>query len=122
LLVDRIIGHEVVAGLEIAERYRIGLMIGPRPIPDARAAGAAKEKVGGVTALAGVLPHPCFFFAIDADLLDGKTDLRGEGAAAARLALAAMADRHADRIAGAGDAKLAAAAGGMADALGHLAA
>src|SRR3546814_9182169 len=50
LFVNRIIGHEAVAGFEIAERDRIGVMIGPRPIPDARTAGAAKEEVGGVAA------------------------------------------------------------------------
>src|SRR3546814_9956524 len=81
-------------------------MIGPRPIPDARTAGAAKEEVGGVAAGAGILPHLRFFFAIDADLPGGETDLCGKGAAAARLALAAMADRHADRLAGAGHANL----------------
>src|SRR3546814_18522853 len=97
-------------------------MIGPRPIPDARTAGAAKEEVGGVAAGAGILPHLRFFFAIDADLPGGETDLCGKGAAAARLALAAMADRHADRLARAGHANLTAAAGGVADGLGPFAA
>src|SRR3546814_11737566 len=46
--------------------------------------------------------------------------LCGKGAAAARLALAAMADRHADRLAGAGHANLTAAAGGVADGHGHF--
>src|SRR3546814_8359090 len=97
-------------------------MIGPRPIPYARTAGAAKEEVGGVAASAGILQHLRFFFAIDADLPGGETDLCGKGAAAARLALAAMADRHADRLACAGHANLTAAAGGVADGLGHFAA
>src|SRR3546814_17562863 len=48
--------------------------------------------------------------------------LCGKGAVAARLALAAMADRHADRLDGAGHENLTAAAGGVADGLGHFAA
>src|SRR3546814_18599417 len=36
LLIDRIVGHEAVAGLEITERDGIGVMIGTRPVPDTR--------------------------------------------------------------------------------------
>src|SRR5690606_40245927 len=106
LLKDRIMGHETVAGLEIAERDCIGVMIGPRPVPDARAAGAAKKEVGSVAAFAGELPHFRPVFALDADLLRGKAHLRGKGAAAARLALAAMAHRDPDRLARTGDTDL----------------
>src|SRR3546814_10014586 len=57
-----------------------------------------------VAAVAGILPHLRFRFALDADLLGGETDLRGKSATAAHLALATVTDRHADRFAGAGDA------------------
>src|SRR3546814_3213217 len=82
----------------------------------------SSDLVGGVAAVAGILPHLRFRFALDADLLGGETDLRGKSATAARLALATVTDRHADRFAGAGDADLAAAAGCVADAVGHFAA
>lgn len=106
-----------MAGLEIAERHRIGIMIGPCSVPDTRTGGAAKEEVGGIAAVAGVLPH--LRFAFGADLLGGETNLRGKGASAPRLALAAMTGRHADRFARARDADLAAAAGGIAGGGGH---
>src|SRR3546814_9883929 len=99
-----------MAGLEITERDGIGVMIGARSVPDARAAGAAEKEVGGVAAVAGILPHLRFRFALDADLLGGDTDLRGKSATAARLALATVTDRQADRVAGAGDGDLARAA------------
>lgn len=117
LFPDRICGDETVTGLEIAERDRVGVMIGPRAIPNARSAGWAEEEVGGVAAVAGILPQ--FGLALGAHLFGGEADLRGKGAAAARLALAAMAHRHADRLAGAGDADLAAATGGVADGGSH---
>src|SRR3546814_18663574 len=85
-------------------------------------ADAAEKEVGGVAAVAGILPHLRFRFALDADLLGRKANLRGKGAPAPRLALATVTDRHADRFAGAGDADLAAAAGCVADAVGHFAA
>lgn len=81
-----------MTGLEIAERDRIGVMIGPGTIPDPRTAGAAKEEVGGVPAGAGILPHLRVGFALDADLLCGETNLCGKSATAPHLALAAMAD------------------------------
>src|SRR3546814_9115846 len=85
LLIDRIVGHEAVAGLEITERDGIGVMIGPRPVPDTRTADAAEKEVGGVAAVAGILPHLRFRFALDADLLGRKANLRGKGAPAPRL-------------------------------------
>src|SRR3546814_2749314 len=90
-------------------------MIGPRPVPDTRTADAAEKEVGGVAAVAGILPHLRFRFALDADLLGRKANLRGKGAPAPRLAPATVTDRPADRFAGAGDAALAAAAGCVAD-------
>src|SRR3546814_1540848 len=36
LLIDRIVGDETVSRLEIAERNRIGVMVGARPIPEER--------------------------------------------------------------------------------------
>src|SRR3546814_5514973 len=53
VFIDRIVGHETMAGLEITERDGIGVMIGARSVPDARAAGAAEKEVGGVAAVAG---------------------------------------------------------------------
>src|SRR5690606_12372019 len=99
-----------------------GGVIGPRAVPGARAAGAAKKEVGSVAAFAGELPHFRPVFAFDADLLRGKAHLRGKGAAAARLALAAMAHRDPDRLARTGDTDLAAAASGAASHVRHFAA
>lgn len=121
LLIDRIFGNETVSGLKISERDRIGLMIGPRAVPDARTAGAAKEEVGGVAAVAGILPHLRARLALNADLLGRKAHLRRKGAPAPRLALAAMAHRHTDRLAGADDADLSATAGSVAGGGGHSA-
>lgn len=119
LLIDRIFWDETMARGKIAERDGESVMIGPRAVPDARTTGGAKEEVGGVATVASILPHPCVRLALDADLLGGETDLRSKGTAAPRLALAAMAHRHADRLAGAGDADFAAAAGCVAGEGGH---
>ena len=62
---------------------------------------------------------PDFRGAGDRHLIGGETDLRGKGAAAALLAIEAMADRDARRVAGGDDGELAAAAGGGVG--GHLA-
>src|SRR3546814_19270337 len=82
-------------------------------------ADAAEKEVGGVAAVAGILPHLRFRFALDAELLGRKANLSGKGASAPRLALATVTDRHADRFAGAGDADLDEAAGCVAEAVGH---
>lgn len=86
--------------------------------PEGRAAFAAEEKIRDIAAVACLLPR--LRLALGVDAISRETDLRGKGAAAARLAVAAVADRDAGRFAGAGDAELAAAARGVADAVGHF--
>src|SRR3546814_8068513 len=111
--------YKSVTRLEMAELHCIGT-VWAVAIPRRCAAFGAEEKVGDMAAVAGLLPHLCV--ALGAYAVGGEAGLRGKGAAAACLAVAAMTHRHAHRIAGAGDAKLAAAAGGAANGFGHRAA
>src|SRR3546814_5376959 len=99
----------------MAERHCIGT-VWAVAIPRRCAAFGAEEKVGDMAAVADLLPHLCV--ALGAYAVGGEAGLRGKGAAAAFLAVAAMTQRHAPRIAGAGDAKLAAAASSEATGFG----
>src|SRR3546814_17167658 len=71
VFIDRIVGHETMAGLEITERDGIGVMLGARSVPDSRAAGAAANECSGVAAVAGILPHLSFSFPPNAHPLGG---------------------------------------------------
>src|SRR3546814_19722874 len=44
LLIDRIVVHEAVAGPEITARDGLGVMIGPRPVPNNRTPASAEKK------------------------------------------------------------------------------
>src|SRR3546814_19293351 len=81
----------------MAERHCIGT-VWAVAMPRRCAAFGAEEKVGDMAAVAGLLPHLCV--ALGAYAVGGEAGLRGKGAAAACLAVAAMTHRHAHRSEG----------------------
>ena len=81
-------------------------------IPERRPAGRAEMKIGFIAAVADMLID--LMLAADRHCIGRKTRLCGKGRPTSFLAIIAMADRDADRLASAGGGELAAAAGGGA--------
>lgn len=109
LLPHRDVGHEKIGIVERTQCDGDGVGDGVVGEGDGCAAiGAEVEVRRPVFAGGGV----GFELAGHGHLSGGEAHLRGEGGAAALLAVEAMADRDADRGAGGDGAKLAAAAGG----------
>lgn len=82
-------------------------------IPKRRSASWAEMETGAFAAVADMFID--IMLAPDRHRVRRKAGLKGEGRAAAFLAIIAMTDRDADRLAGASGGELAAAAGGGAD-------
>lgn len=89
-----------------------GEQVAKRPgmIPERRSAYRAEMETGRIAAVADMLID--LVLAADGHRVARKARLKSKSRAAAFLAVIAMADRHADRFAGAGNGKLSAAAGG----------
>lgn len=101
-----------MAGFEIADRHGVAVELRVIEEPQCGAAIAAKIEVRERAAPARMLVE--LRVAFGANLIGGEARLCGKGAATPRLAIATVADRDADRFAGAGDTELSAAAGGVA--------
>lgn len=110
--IDGVCGRGEVLVRKSADGDCVKRTIGKGVIPQRAAADRAEMKVGHVATAAGVTVD--LMLAADCHRISRKPRLHRKGRAAAFLAIIAMADRHADGVAGAGGRKLATAAGGGA--------
>jgi hypothetical protein len=116
--IDGVLRHGEVFVRKCADGDGIKRAIGQRMIPERRAASGAEMKVRAGPAAEDMGVD--IMRAAGSHRLCRKARLHGKGRAAAFLAIIAMADRNADRLAGAGDRELAAAAGGGSGGVGVI--
>ena len=112
LLPYRIVRRRKVAIGKIAHRYGKEGVVRAGMIPKRASACRAEMEVGGLTAVTNMFVNAGL--AAYRHRIRREARLKSKCRSAAFLAIIAMADRNPDRFAGAGNAELAAAAGGGA--------